>query len=168
MKKGFSRTLTAFIIVASLLTVFAAADSEYTTADDPLVSLSYVNDVLGPEIAENVMKKIEADYVKAEDIANISGGNYTAVSLSKGQTVMAKGVCEIIITEGSATALITSATNIRNGVGISDLTAGNYVINGSPLLVNHYLVIPKADGRGLTAASDNVNILIRGEYNIAK
>ena len=80
---------------------------------------------------------------------------------------MAKSCCEVIVLDGSATAVITSSVNVAAGAGISDLTAGGVVVNGNALPINHYLVIPKADGRGFVVSSDVANLLVRGEYHIA-
>ena len=68
--------------------------------------------------------------------------------------------------DGNAVTVVTSAANQKAGAGISDLTAGSVVTNGNVLPANHYLVIPKGDGRGFTVTSDTANILVRGEYNI--
>lgn len=161
-----SRIISIFVLLLAVLTVCVSADGTYSTKNDPLVSLSYVNDVLGPEIMQKVLDKIGSDYVKTEDIGNITGGNYTAVTLNRGQTVMSRSCCEVVILDGSTTVIITSAENIRTGAGISDLTDGKVLVNGTVLPANHYLVIPKGDGRGFAVTSDNANILIRGEYNI--
>ena len=161
-----SKITTMFVLMLAVLTVCVSADDVYSSHDDPLVSLSYVNDVLGPDIMTQVMAKVEAEYVKISDISTISAGSYTYVSLKKGQTLMAGACCEVVLLDGSASAVVTSAANISAGAGLSDLTSGSVVKNGSVISANHYLVIPKGDGRGFTVTSDSANILIRGEYNI--
>ncbi len=162
-----SKLFTVFILMLAALTLCVSADNVYSSHDDPLVSLSYVNDVLGPEIMEQILKKIDAEYIKISDIHVASAGSYTYVTLKKGQTLMAKSCCEIILLEGAATTVITSSANVANGAGISDLTDGCVIVNGILLPANHYLVIPKGDGRGFSVSSDTVNILVRGEYHIA-
>ncbi len=161
-----TKLTTIFVLILAALTLCVSADGVYSSHDDPLVSLSYVNDVLGPEIMAQVLTKIETEYVKISDISIASAGSYTYVTLRKGQTLMAKSCCEVIQLEGTATAVITSAANVAAGAGISDLTAGTVIINGALLPANHYMVIPKADGRGFVVTSDTATILVRGEYNI--
>ena len=165
MKKS-SKVSIVILLLLAMLTICVSADGEYSSKDDPLVSLSYVNDVLGPEIMAQVMAKVEAEYVKISDVSTLSAGQYTYLTLSKGQTLMAQSCCELIVLDGSASAVITSAFNISAGAGISDLTAGKVAINGTVVANNSYLIIPKADGRGITVTSDSANILVRGEYNI--
>lgn len=164
--KRFSKLSTIFALLLSVLTLGISADSVYSSQDDPLVSLSYVNDVLGPEIMEKVLEKIDAEYVKISDISSLASASYTYVSLNKGQTLMASSCCELIILNGIATTVVTSASNQNAGLGISDLTDGSVSVNGSQIPANHYMVIPKADGRGFIVTSATANILVRGEYNI--
>lgn len=164
--KRFSKLTTVFVFMLAALTLCVSADGVYSSHDDPLVSLSYVNDILAPEIASQIMAKVEAEYVKISDISIASSGSYTYLSLSQGQTLMAGSCCEVILLDGVSAAVITSAANINAGAGLSDLTSGSVVKNGAAIPVNHYLVIPKGDGRGFTVTSDTANILVRGEYNI--
>lgn len=164
--KRLSRLTTVFAVVLAALTLCVSADEVYSSKNDPLVSLSYVNDVLAPEIVSQVMEKIEAEYVKLSDISIASAGSYTNLTLKKGQTLMASSVCELILLNGSAVTVVTSASNLEAGAGLSDLTDGSVLRNGSPLPANHYLVVPKGDGRGLTVVSEKVDLLVRGEYNI--
>lgn len=163
--KRILRTIISLTMLSAVLLICVAADDLYSSKDDPLISLSYANDVLGPQIMTEVLKKIDADYVKKSELEPSDQSGYTLLTLSQGQTIMAKGVLEIIPVEGEAEAVITSASNISDGAGIIDTTSGSVVTNGETLSGNHLLVIPKADGRGLRAVSQ-LQILVRGEYNI--
>ena len=164
MKRIF-RTLLSLTMLSAVLLICVAADDLYSSKDDPLISLSYANDVLGPEIMTEVLKKIDADYVKKSDLEPTNPSGYSLLTMRQGQALMAKDICEVILTEGEATAVVTSATNIENGAGLIDTTTGSVVTNGEQLSANHAVVIPKPDGRGLRAASQ-IQILVRGEYNI--
>ena len=164
--KKFPKLTSAFLLLLAALTLCVSADGAYSSKDDPLVSLSYVNDVLGPEIMAQVMARVEKEYIKLSDISKASAGSYTVLAVKKGQTLMAVSCCEAVVLDGNAVTVVTSAANQKAGAGISDLTAGSVVTNGNVLPANHYLVIPKCDGRGFTVTSDTANILVRGEYNI--
>ena len=164
--KKMRRMLPLLLLMLLLLPFVISADAEYSSADDPLVSLSYVNDVLAPEIVAQVMERVEAEYVKMSEISLASAGSYTVLTLTKGQTLMARSVCEVVVTDGTALTVVTSSANIAKGQGIVDLTAGNVAVNRTALPVNHYLVIPKADGRGFSVSSDTVSVLVRGDYYI--
>lgn len=164
--KKFPKLTSTFLLLLAALTLCVSADGAYSSKDDPLVSLSYVNDVLGPEIMAQVMARVEKEYIKLSDISKASAGSYTVLSVKKGQTVMASSCCEVAVLSGSTVAVVTSAANLKAGAGISDLTSGTVITNGNVLPANHYLIIPKGDGRGFTVTSDTAEILIRGEYNI--
>ena len=160
------KALVMLLIMLTVLNIGVSADESYSSKVDPLVTYSYVNDILGPQIMEQVLEKISNDYVKIEDIASVKAGEYKYVVLYKNQTLTAKGICEVIILEGSATVLVTSSENIQNGNGISDITDGKVLVNGNVYPNNHYTIIPKADGRGFYVTSSEAIVLIRGEYNI--
>ena len=164
--KRFSKLSIIFALLLSVLTLGISADGVYTSENDPLVSLSYVNDVLGPEIMQKVLDKIDAEYVKISDVSSITAGAYTYLTLSKGQTLMASSSCELIVLNGITTVVVTSAANQNAGHGLSNLTDGSVLVNGSQIPANHYTVIPKGDGRGFIVTSDTANILVRGEHNI--
>lgn len=162
-----TKHITALVLVLAALVLGVSADGSYSSKDDPLVSLSYVNDILAPEIMSQVMAKVEKEYVKITDITAANAGLYTLVSLKRGQTLMAASCCELVVLDGEATVTVTSASAISSGAGINDLTLGSLLTNTTRVPVNHYLVIPKPDGRGITVTSESMNVLIRGEYNVA-
>lgn len=89
------------------------------------------------------------------------------VTLNQGETLMAKGITEIVVISGDSTALITASANVQAGEGLIDITDGNVVINGALVKPNHQIIIPKADGRGIIATSGSVSLLVRGEYTVA-
>lgn len=165
--KNIKKSLLVIALILTILTVSVSADEAYSSQNDPLVSLSYVNDVLGPQIMAEVLAKIESQYVKITDITDMSAGDYSLVTLSRDQTLMAKGICEIVVLSGDSTVIISSSSNIEAGQGLVDVTDGAVITNGQLIKVNHKIIIPKADGRGIVVTSDSVSILVRGEYVIA-
>ena len=61
--------LIAVLLVVLTATGYFAIGAEYGSQDDPLVTLSYINDVLSP----NTMKNI--DSIFAKKTAGANGGN---------------------------------------------------------------------------------------------
>ena len=165
--RNLKKSIIVFTLIVALLTFGVSADEQYSSKNDPLVSLSYVNDVLGPQIMAQVLEKIESQYVKISDITDMMSGELSLVTLNKGDTLMCKGVCEIVLLSGNATALITSASNIEAGQGLVDVTDGTVVTNGSLIKANHKIIIPKSDGRGIIVTGDSVTLLVRGAYTVA-
>ncbi len=165
--RNLKKSIIVFTLIVALLTFGVSADEQYSSKNDPLVSLSYVNDVLGPQIMAQVLEKIESQYVKISDLTDMSSAELTLITLSKGDTLMCKGVCEIILLSGNATTIITSSSNIEAGQGLIDVTDGTIVTNGALIKANHKIIIPKADGRGIIVTGDSVTLLVRGAYTIA-
>ncbi len=165
--KNLKKSVLIFILMLAMLTFGVSADETYSSQNDPLVSLSYVNDVLGPQIMAQVLEKIESQYVKISDLTDMSSGEYQLITLAKGDTLMCKGVCEIVLLSGNATTVITAASNIEAGQGLIDVTDGTVVTNGALLKANHKIIIPKSDGRGIIVTGDSVSLLVRGAYTIA-
>ena len=159
--KKLKRSAVCFVILLMLLALFVSADSEYTTENDPLVSLSYVNNVLKPQIISEVLDEIKSLYPNSG-----AQTTYRLVTMKKGQSLTASGCVEVIMTYGSANAVVTASENLYAGVGLDDLTAAKRLRNGDMLLTDHYIVIPRGDGRGFTVTSDSAYFLVRGEYNI--
>lgn len=188
--------LIAFLLAVSLTCALSAivyaAGSGYDSANDPLVTKSYVDakfldissgvkqtikDTIESElnsqleeldIVEKVKDELKAelyDEVKAEILADLETENITAdisyslISLTKGQTVVAKGCMELILRSGTATAITVDD-------GLSDLTSGKDLASGEELTLDHYIINPVGDGRGILITSDSAYVLVRGEYEI--
>ncbi|MDR2295505.1 MAG: hypothetical protein LBD95_01790 [Clostridiales Family XIII bacterium] len=135
------RKRAAAILFAALLCVATAAAVRAASAapgseEDPVVTKSYVD----KRIAE-------------------LGGVFVPVEIAAGQQLIGGAGAEIILRSGEA-AIISNESN-----GVSDLTGGLDLMTGAPVQPNHLLLVPRADGRGLTARGD-VWVMVRGPYTI--
>ncbi|MEA4832127.1 MAG: hypothetical protein VB118_05875 [Oscillospiraceae bacterium] len=218
MRKNTARIKLKSISIAAMIVVmtasvffgylvgqqsFAAAEGTPATAEtgtDPLISLSYLNNVLKPqiiasldemirakvetELAGQISEQIKADiftYVSAgvneklaeldakiaaaeEKLNNMSGSasGYTVLHLLKGQKLYAKTAVELIHRAGTCRVITPFAEQ-----GIADMTISNELLNGEYLSLNDYCLIPRGDdGRGIEVVSDEIYIMVRGEYEI--
>jgi len=85
--------------------------------------------------------------------------SFSSVELTEGQRLIGGDGTEIILRSGEATA-------IDNGYnGVADLTSGTDLMTGNQVGSNHLLLVPRADGRGITAVTD-IWVLVRGDYTI--
>ncbi|MBC7339090.1 MAG: hypothetical protein H5U04_04435 [Firmicutes bacterium] len=84
--------------------------------------------------------------------------NLEVVELPKGKQLVAEAGAEIIMRSGKATVVP------GNLGGLADVTAGKDLTKGDAPL-NHLLVVPRSDGRGVKATTDCV-VLVRGGYTI--
>ncbi|MDR0424566.1 MAG: hypothetical protein LBH39_03800 [Clostridiales Family XIII bacterium] len=127
------------LLAAGLLSaaVYAAA-ADPGSEGDPLVTKSYVDQLLS---------KMGAVFVPLE--------------VKEGQKLVGSEGTELILRSGEATAVGAEEN------GVSDLTAGKDLMTGDIVEANHLLIVPRGDGRGITAETD-VWLMIKGGYSLAE
>ncbi len=152
---------SAAVAVAALGLVLAA---EYST-EDPLISLSYLEQIFYPKITSYVDKSVADSSASAsnsqEDADNAKVG-YEVITLTQGQTLTAKGALELILRPGGAATVKSDI--LENG--IADLSNAAELLNGEEVPINAYCLIPRADGRGIVCVSETAYVMVRGEYEI--
>ncbi len=154
MKKRIMAVCIAGIVaVCSIGLAFA---SEPGSSDDPLISKSYIDEVLLPEL-----------YAYIENaIAGItpSGGvsdKFEVVNVGAGKQVIGGAGTEMILRMGSG-SIIASARG-----GLSDVTEGVDLGDGVSIPSNHLMIIPLDDGRGVQIAPNaDAILMIKGSYEI--
>ena len=160
-------TMIVLIILAMILSagLGAYAASNYGSSSDPLVTKSYLDDVLTPSIMEKFASKLAA--AKAELAGSVSGkggqtsgDGYTLVTLSKGQKIVGKVGCELLLRIGTATC------EAQYSPGLVDVSTGGTLENGKTLTANHLYMVTIED-HGVKATASTVKILVRGDYTIS-
>lgn len=86
-------------------------------------------------------------------------GAFAPLHLSAGQSLIGGEGAELILRSGEATA-IASGKN-----GVSDITDGRDVLAGQQIDLNHHLLVPRADGRGIRVSTE-AWVMIRGDYKV--
>ena len=127
------------VILMSLTAVYAAT-AQPGTEDDPLVSKSYVD-------------------AQIASVKSAAGSNYAVVHVESGQKVLGGEGTEMIVRSGEATILENGSN------GVADLTTGEDLKTGQNAELNHLLLIPREDGRGILAGTE-LYIMVRGSYTI--
>jgi|YelNatPaOPRAMG01_1025707.scaffolds.fasta_scaffold00751_29 hypothetical protein len=137
VKKGLALFLIAVFTFGLVLFVGqATAQSDGPgSADDPLITKSYLDQFLIPQVLE----------------------------LKAGQAIIGQAGTQFVVRVGSTYCLADPATTKG---GIADLTGGVDIKHMEPVPLNHHLVIPRSDGRGLLAQTDVV-LLVWGQYQIS-
>lgn len=123
--------------------------------NDPIVTLSYINDTVIPSLKEYVDSKIAS----APQTPTGSSSSYNLVNVKAGQKIIGSEGTEFVLRMGSGTIVATA-----NG-GVADLTDGTDLADGSPIPANHNLLSPKNDSRGLHMSTDGI-LLIKGTYTV--
>lgn len=80
------------------------------------------------------------------------------INLKAGQTLTAEGGTEIVLRSGKA--VVVTSTD-----GLSDVTGGKDLAKGVSVPLNHLLIVPRSDGRGIKATAD-AWVMVRGAFVI--
>lgn len=125
------------IILAALGVFFVAGSyaAQPGTQEDPLITKSYVESVLYPQM------------------------KFKVVEVPQGKSVICSAGTEMILRMGTCSVIGT-----QKG-GVSDVTMGYDLSNGTNVQGNHLLIVPLDDGRGVRT-STNCLIMIKGSYAI--
>lgn len=182
MKKKTMRTAACVMLVGTVLAAFMAIAAEVGSQQDPLVTLSYLNETFMRQILARVDEKlvVRNEFLKTEleerilmreqelitqmggSVGSSSGGSavsFTAVTLQPGQTLYGNAGCEVMLRGGSAICYSEG----QYPPGLVDSTDGTTLAPGQALAINHLYMM--TDQRGVTAA-ENAVLLVRGDYMI--
>ncbi len=162
MKKNrwFVRAVGLLMLSALLMTTLSVAAS-VGSSKDPLITLSYLEEVFMDEVLERVDDKIDERNDELTSKLGGSGGgdSFTVVTLSNGQTLVGDIGCEVMLRVGTAVCVSPSSP------GLIDESAASTLNNGGALVTNH-LYMMTIEGRGVLATSDTVKVLARGSYAV--
>ena len=156
MKKNrwFLRLL-ALLVICGALNVTLSAAAEAGSADDPLVTLSYLNETFMDDIMDRVDEKIAQ-----RDAQSGTASGFAVETLSSGQTLVGDIGCEVMLRVGSAVCVASSAP------GLIDETTAGTLNNGGALVQNHLYMMTIED-RGVRATAETTKLLVRGGYTVA-
>lgn len=175
-KRNLLARLAAGVLVVGALTVMALAAGEQGTQNDPLVTLSYIRDIVTPNILTQTGQQIQAREEGLKEAFSALIGEYrqemedklaegrvessafTVVDVPAGKTLIGGEGCELLLREGAAKCVAPTEP------GLIDMTDGGVLANGGELVPNHLYMVTVGD-RGFAAATD-VKLLVRGSYTI--
>jgi len=160
--------LVCLLAICGVLNVTAAVAVEVGSAEDPLVTLSYLNEVFMQQIMGKVDQEIDQrnqEIVKAVggQVTGADGGSvntFTVVTLTNGQILTGEIGCEVMLRVGSAVCVSPSAPGLINE------TTATVLNNGGALVANN-LYMMTIEGRGVQATAATTKVLVRGAYTIA-
>lgn len=153
------RALVLLVLSAVLMTGVSLA-AEAGSAQDPLVTLSYLNDTFFNSIMQRVDQKIAQQTGQAvPGGGSSSASSFVVVTLNDGQTLTGGVGCEVMLRVGSAVCVAPSDP------GLIDETTAATLANGGALVQNH-LYMMTIDGRGVRASGGVAKVLARGTYSV--
>ncbi|MBQ7667983.1 MAG: hypothetical protein IJS47_01485 [Clostridia bacterium] len=154
-----------FIIASVLILLFSAVVYAAVTpgsADDPLITLSYFNEKFDEkmeEFLEELKDYLEEKLDTDKEPEKSASATFELINIKAGSILVCGEGTEFIIRTGKMDAVASSSG------GLSDVTSGENIAGGVPVPLNHHIVIPRNDGRGLNVLIGGA-VMIRGEYDI--
>lgn len=130
------------------------AVGSYGSESDPLITLSYLEKVIKPELEKQFAEETDEllQELKQEQVQG--SGSYSAVTVKAGQTMTCKTGCEFLVRSGSA--YVSS--------GMLNVTAGTEPARNDWLQA-HNLYMAVIENATVTATGDT-SLMVRGEYTI--
>ena len=139
----------AALIVAAAGGVALAAGTQGSQSN-PLVTLSYLNEVAVPDILKQVEEKMAARESELEGQAAVP---FAVVEVQAGKTVTLFTGSQILLRSGSA-----------YGSPLLDVTDGT-TLSGTGVLTANHLYLATGDGQTVTA-SGACTVMIQGSYSV--
>ena len=203
MSKSKKLKLVIFAFVLSLAFVSTVVMAEIKdnapvpgSADDPIVTLRYVTEVLKPQIQSEILASLSGTDVseiigalKGENSSN--SGDTTTINSSETysgndnfihseNTVSMSAELELVELKrgqkiqpasGSIEIIarqgtVAAAISPHENLGIGNLSDGSEILNNQTIPINHILLIPRTDGRSIYILSEVAYVFVRGEYEI--
>ncbi len=141
MKKKFLILFSASLLLFGAFSLHSFGDDK-----DPLISKSYLDKKL-----EELEKKID------EKPSSSAGVKFAPIHFDSGETIIFKEGTEFILRSGEA-KIIDPTKN-----GLADVTVGTNLVDGNALPIDHMLLCPRSDGRGVYCNTE-IWIMIKGDY----
>ena len=142
--------LVSFLILSTMLFgVFYAVASTPATETDPIITKSYIDQVVVPQIYAYI------------DTNSAESSGFKVVTVGAGKTLYGGEGSEFILRMGTGKII----GSVRGG--FADVTAGMDLTHNADIPANHLLVCPYQDGRGLKINQTNdALIMVKGSYTI--
>ena len=175
MKTAWKVTAAAVLIgggiwagsLMNLTAVGAGVTNQPGTADDPVVTKSYVDQAIqqaikGGGTTTTPTTPTNPTTPSTNEGSGSSSDSVSIVDVKPGQTLIASAGTEFVVRAGKA-VIYSQDSN-----GVADLTDGKDIANGGAVANNHLLSFPR-DGRGIQVQEGNkynLTVMVRGGYKI--
>ena len=154
------RTLV-LLAICGVLNATVSFAAEAGSDQDPLVTLSYLNETFLNNVLSRVDEKIaDRNAQLSQQTGGGTSANFTVVTLSSGQVLTGGVGCEVMLRVGTAVCTASSTP------GLIDETTAGTLNNGGALVQNH-LYMMTIEGRGVQATAATTKLLVRGGYTVA-
>lgn len=177
MKNRWKLRASVLMLVSLMAMTTLSVAAEVGTAEDPLVTLSYLQQtfldtLMGKVDVAIAQRDAELNAEIDEKIATVQGSleesgttttpsndTFAVVTLSQGQVLYGDIGCEVMLRVGTATCVASGSP------GLIDQTSGSIIESGTALTKNH-LCMMTIENRGVQATAATVKLMVRGGYTI--
>jgi len=164
-KRKLAKVIAASLTIGTLC-FGVIVNAQPGTPDDPLVSRSYVNTriaSLEAQIAQLSALVESGGFTVTDTTAHVPGPTverelFAVVRAEPGMILIGGASTEIILRAGEATV-------IAGPNGLANVTSGIDVMNGQAVQLNHLLLVPQADGRGMRFHT-TAYLMVKGDYHL--
>ncbi len=146
-------------IGAALTIPFSEAEGAGTSSD-PLVTVSYMQDQMA-QMKADILEQVGTAKDSEQTTSSQGTSLFEILNVEKDSKIYFGDSAEFILRVGSATVLDP------NTVGIPDLTDGDKVMASEAVPIDHHMLVPSNDGRGIVVTADSW-IMIKGTYTVIK
>lgn len=147
------------VLLAAILCLTASAEessdeSIYDGKKDPLVTLSYVNEILKPQIIAEVLEQLGN--------GTTATSNYTDINIECGKMLKLSTGCELIYRGGGA--VIITASDCK-GDGITEIASGIEYFSGTSLAFGHiYYASESTSDKYILITGEKAYFTVCGDY----
>ncbi|MDD2494955.1 MAG: hypothetical protein PHE29_07165 [Tissierellia bacterium] len=161
------KKILVFVIILLIL-LSSSILAEPGDSKDPIVLLSYLEDRLANFANTYKLDSIKSIQTKINDLeGKLSSGSeitsksseFDIVQINDGQKIIAESGTEIILRSGEAFVIGSELG------GISDVTEGVDIPADKKIKSNHFLLVPRSDGRGVYT-NNSALFMVRGAYEV--
>lgn len=159
MKTYKSNSALAFIIALFLIIALnSGVSAEPIVNDDPLVTLSYINEILKPEIINEIFERL------GSNPEGQTSRGFEDVTVQAGKVIKLMPSSEFIYRGGNAVVLSFAALE---GFGLREIATGKEYFSGDFLTPGFVYTFGKADYEVYILITDSSSYFtLRGEYEI--
>lgn len=155
MKKILRIVIICAVVAALSAGVGAYAATALGTEHDPLITLSYLEQVLQPKLKAEAEQQTRDAIAELETrLAEENVSVFRSVTVPAGKTMTCDAGCEILVRSGDG-YVTGKVLNLTGGQSVADNT----------WLLAHNLYLAAEDGATLTASADTT-LMVRGGYAI--
>ena len=160
-RKNFIAVIVSALVIALCCGLISyGADAAPGSAQDPVVTKSYVDGVIAAlQTKVDALEQAQTSTATSAAVEAPKAATFTVVEVAAGSKLIGAEGTQFILRSGSATAIDNGAN------GVSDLTAGKDLSGGTAVEKNHLLLVPRADGRGISCTT-KCYVMVLGDYTL--